>query len=193
MPIKIGQRPDHGFDQPLGLLSDCHRRIEHFLQVLIAIAHQAAGGPLTDVQRAQLEGSLTYFATAAPQHAADEEESVFSRLRASNHPAALRALDLLGRLEHDHDNMNTHHGLVDILIRRWLTNGSLAPPDVHELRERLTALQAIYRPHIAIEDHEVFPRAGWLLSADQLRDIGREMAARRSLSAMMAHHGRRSD
>jgi len=44
MPLQIGQRPDHGFAQPLGLLSDCHRRIEHFLRVLLAINREAAGG-----------------------------------------------------------------------------------------------------------------------------------------------------
>ena len=31
MLVKIGQPVDHGFDAPLGLLSDCHRRIEKFL------------------------------------------------------------------------------------------------------------------------------------------------------------------
>lgn len=44
MLIKIGHRPDHGFDEPLGLLSDCHRRIEHFLRVLTAIEEQTRGG-----------------------------------------------------------------------------------------------------------------------------------------------------
>ena len=38
MLLKIGGPPEHGFDQPLGLLSDCHRRIEHFLFVLSTIA-----------------------------------------------------------------------------------------------------------------------------------------------------------
>ncbi len=192
MPIKIGQRPDHGFDQPLGLLSDCHRRIEHFLQVLIAIGHGAAGGPLTAGQRAELEGSLTYFTTAALQHTADEEESLFPRLRASNHPAALLAIGVLERLEHDHEDMSRHHGVVDILVRRWLTNASLSPTDIGELRERLTTLEAIYRRHIAIEDDELFPAGGRVLTPDQVHEIGREMAARRARAAVISSHGRRS-
>ena len=57
MPLQIGQRPDHGFDEPLGLLSDCHRRIEHFLGVLATITDEAAGGPLTPSDRRALEGS----------------------------------------------------------------------------------------------------------------------------------------
>ena len=66
MPLQIGQRPDHGFTEPLGLLSDCHRRIEHFLRVLLAIDREGAGGPLAAGPRAELEAALTYFATAAP-------------------------------------------------------------------------------------------------------------------------------
>lgn len=30
MPITIGHATSHGFDQPLGLLTDCHRRVELF-------------------------------------------------------------------------------------------------------------------------------------------------------------------
>lgn len=130
MLITIGQRPDHGFDERLGLLSDCHRRIEHFLRVLVAIAEQANGGPLMAVHRSQLDGALAYFATAAPRHTADEEESLFPRLRASREAAARDTLDLLGRLEHDHADVDEHHGTVDRLVRQWLTNGWLTASDV---------------------------------------------------------------
>jgi len=68
MPIQIGQPQDHGFDEPLGLLSDCHRRIEYFLSVLVAISQQARNRPLSPSERTQLDASLTYFATAAPRH-----------------------------------------------------------------------------------------------------------------------------
>ena len=59
MPIQIGQRPDHGFTEPLGLLSDCHRRIEHFLDVLLAIDQEAHGGPLGTGPRADMDAALT--------------------------------------------------------------------------------------------------------------------------------------
>ena len=193
MPITIGQGPDHGFDEPLGLLSDCHRRVEHFLEVLVAFNRQAAGRPLIGAERSQLEGSLTYFATAAPKHTADEEESLFPRLRASTDPAARVLDDVLARLEHDHDDANGHHRQVDSLIRRWIASGSLAPADVRELGEHLAALQAIYQSHIAVEDRELFPAAGRLLSAGQVSDIGREMAARRSLRWAPATAGVRGD
>src|SRR4051812_21080525 len=125
MPIQIGQRPDHGFTEPLGLLGDCHRRIEHFLHVLLAIDQQAAGSPLGTGPRADLEAALTYFAAAAPKHTADEEESLFPRLRATTDPAAAHALELLDRLEQDHDEAEQHHCSVDVLGRRWLALGTL--------------------------------------------------------------------
>jgi len=179
VPIQIGGRADHGFDEPLGLLSDCHRRIEYFLQVLRAVSERAAGGALSPPQRADFEAALRYFATAAPRHTADEEESLFPRLRQSNDAAAAQALDIVGRLERDHEDAARHHAAVDDLVRRWLDADALEAPRARELSEHLAALRAIYTQHIAIEDQEVFPAAGRLLSRDQLGEIGREMAARR--------------
>lgn len=162
-----------------GLLSDCDRRIEHFLQVLVAIERQAAAGPLTTRQRADLEASLSYFATAAPKHTADEEENLFPRLRASSDAAAVHALEAVDRLERDHDEADRRHRDVDTIGRRWLERGALGHADAHDLREHLSALQAIYDEHIAIEDGELFPAAARLLSPSEVLEIGREMAARR--------------
>jgi len=180
VPIQIGGRPDHGFDEPLGLLSDCHRRIEYFLQVLCAVSERAAAGPLSPPQRADLDAALRYFATAAPRHTADEEESLFPRLRRSNDAAAAQALDAVARLERDHATAARHHAAVDALVRRWLEADALDAPHARELSGHLAALRTIYTEHIAIEDGDVFPAAGRLLSRDQLGEIGREMAARRA-------------
>lgn len=181
MPIKIGGGPSHGFHQPLGLLSDCHRRIEHFLQVLITIEIEVSGGRLGGEYRGAIEGALKYFETAAPKHTADEEDSLFPRLRASGDPDAERALALVDRLERDHDAADLHHTAVNALVRRWLEHDRLDTGDATALREHLTALQALYRAHIAVEDRDVFPAAARALDAPALEQIGREMAARRSV------------
>ena len=34
MAIQIGAKPDSGFDDPIGMLKDCHRRIVSFLGIL---------------------------------------------------------------------------------------------------------------------------------------------------------------
>jgi hemerythrin-like domain-containing protein len=181
MFLKPGHRPDHGFDEPLGLLSDCHRRIEHFLDVLITIHAQSAWGELLPMPRAQLEGAVRYFAEAAPRHTADEEESLFPKLRASRDPGAEQVLDVLQRLERDHGDAGEHHRAVDRLARKWLTEGALPPADAGALGAHLRALKALYDSHIAIEDAELFPAAGRVLTAAELGEIGREMADRRSI------------
>ena len=185
MPIQIGQRPDHGFDEPLGLLSDCHRRIEHFLQVLIAVDAQASGGPLTADQRRALEASLRYFAVAAPKHTADEEASLFPRLRDTGDPSATQALSLLETLERDHDAADADHAAVDTLARRWLESDRLSAADAADLRQRLARLKALYDRHIAIEDKQLFPAAARMLTDAQIREVGREMAGRREHAAAL--------
>jgi hemerythrin-like domain-containing protein len=181
MPIQIGQAPGHDFDEPLGLLSDCHRRIEHFLHVLVAVDAEAAGGPLTAAHGRALEASLRYFAIAAPKHTADEEESLFPRLRDSPDPAAAAAMILVDRLERDHHEADVHHSAVAMLVQRWLAEDHLSPSETRELRERLAQLKHLYQRHIMVEDEELFPAAARLLDAAQLRQIGREMAARREI------------
>ena len=181
MPIQIGQPPGHHFDEPLGLLSDCHRRIEHFLRVLVLVDAELAGGSPTPAQRSALEASLRYFTIAAPTHTADEEESLFPRLRDSGDPAAVSAMTLVDRLEHDHDEADVHHAAVAVLVQRWLAEGGLRRSDATELRERLAQLQMLYQRHIKVEDQELFPAAARVLDKAQLREIGREMAARRQL------------
>jgi len=183
MPIQIGGPPDHGFDEPLGLLSDCHRRIEQFLHVLVRVDQEACGGALVPEYRRQLEVAREYFEKAAPKHTADEEDSLFPRLTAADHPEARRVLDLMQRLEQDHDVADRHHAAVDGFVRRWLEHDRLDEGDAAALREHLTALQALYRAHIAVEDGELFPAAARVLDASALREIGREMAARRGVSA----------
>jgi hemerythrin-like domain-containing protein len=182
MPIQIGQRQDHGFDEPLGLLSDCHRRIEHFLSVLTTVADDAAGGPLAASYREALEGSLRYFAVAAPKHTADEELSLFPRLRDSRDAAAASALASLEALEHDHDEADTLQAAVDELVRRWLADDRLQPADHAQLCGHLGRLRALYERHIAIEDREVFPMAARVLDRSQVAQIGGEMAARRHVN-----------
>jgi hemerythrin-like domain-containing protein len=135
---------------------------------------------LTPAQGAELEAALAYFATASPKHTADEEDSLFPRLRDTHDPAAKRALKLVDQLERDHDIAERHHHAVEALVRRWLRKRGLETEETAKLRGHLAALRALYRRHIDVEDRELFPVAARLLSATQIADIGREMAERRS-------------
>lgn len=182
MLVKIGQAADHGFDEPLALLSDCHRRIERFLSVLRRIAEAYGGGKLEDADRRALAAALRYFETAAPRHAADEEESLFPRLRTASDPQAQDACDKLTRLEADHRVADEHHAAVHALGTRWLSSGTLASDDARALGERLLTLERLYREHMALEDSELFPAAGRVLNAADLEAVGREMARRRGVA-----------
>lgn len=180
MPIQIGQHVAHGFDQPLGLLRDCHRRIEHFLEVLVAVHERSTDGTLTPELRRALEGALNYFSTAAPKHTADEEESLFPRLKAAGTDG--RIATLLDRLEREHGEADEHHHAVDTIGRKWLAEGRLDQATLTELRRHLDGLRGIYEHHIVLEDGELFPAAATALSTDDLAAVGQEMAARRALS-----------
>jgi hemerythrin-like domain-containing protein len=181
MPVTLGSRPEHGFDQPLGLLSDCHRRIERFLEILQKVAGQAAGKPLDDQQRRAVEAALEYFRTAGPRHNADEEESLFPLLRASTDPRAQVALATVKALEDEHAAATAAHAQVESTYRRWIELGPPADPQFRELVKTLHDLREMYRRHIDIEDRQIFPLARETLTAEQLARVGQQMAQRRGL------------
>ena len=157
MPITIGAKRESDFTDPIGMLGDCHRRIERFLNVQVTLATREKGGPLTEEHRAALETSLRYFREAAPKHTADEEESLFPRLRRIDLAKTQAILARIDSLEQDHECAGKAHDEVDRLGQRWLTSGRLSPEDASRLSTVLDQLAKLYRNHIAIEDTEVFP------------------------------------
>jgi hemerythrin-like domain-containing protein len=179
--VNIGDRRASGFDDPLGLLSDCHRRVERFLNLLIRVTEDARGGELSAEQRESLETALRYFREAAPKHNSDEEDSVFPRLRAVLDPRVQAALDRVQALKADHRAAAVDHAEVNTLGQRWLTAGRLGVSDLRELTARLHELEALYRHHIAVEESEIFPLVRDVLPADEVARIGDEMARRRGV------------
>lgn len=179
MPIQIGEKPAPTFAAPLELLSDCHRRIERFLDLLLLVTAQAGGGPLTDPQREAFETALRYFREAAPKHTEDEEDSLFPRLRAAGGEPVRKALAQIEALEADHREAQAAHALVERLGQTWLAENRLLPADLAALSQTLTQLRAVYARHIRVEDEEIFPLAGRVLDKSTLHHVGAEMAARR--------------
>jgi hemerythrin-like domain-containing protein len=181
MPIAIGQKLESDFRNPLGLLSDCHRRIERFLDGLIAISEEAQGNKLDDLQRQQFEVGLRYFREAASKHTLDEEDSLFPRLRTRQDSESVAALALLDSLHADHAEAEIRHRRVDELGCKWLTEEKLPLDNVRRLLNLLNGLRTTYERHIGVEDNELFPFAGRILDGAELEAIAREMAARRGL------------
>ncbi|OIQ75575.1 hemerythrin HHE cation binding domain protein [mine drainage metagenome] len=165
-----------GFNQPLDLLSACHRRIVGFTEVLQKLpGHLAQYGADADARQAA-ERVLKYFDIAGQQHHDDEELNLFPILRA----AALQEgnSEILSLLE---DLLAQHVEMT----RAW-----------QELRPHLLALTrggpaasvpvqrfvALYRKHIPLEENFVLPYAERTLSASQIETLGREMARRRNVA-----------
>jgi iron-sulfur cluster repair protein YtfE (RIC family) len=179
MPIVIGAKRESDFTDPIGMLGDCHRRIEMFLNVLVSVAEQARGAALNQEQRGALETALRYFREAAPKHTADEEESLFPRLRQLENAELQPVMARIKSLEAEHVSADKSHSEVDDLGRAWLDNGALPPDQAARFQTLVLQLRDLYRTHIAIEDKEVFPAAAAALAISDRKAIGTEMASRR--------------
>ena len=179
MSVQIGQKQESDFSDPLGLLSDCHRRIEHFLAVLVRVSETAKGRVLEPVEKTALENALAYFRNSAPKHTADEEDSLFPRLRAA--AEAIASLGCVAGLEQDHQLVTRDHHIVDSLGRVWMERGELTTAEHREMTQALKRLSDTYSRHIAVEDQELFPLAARILQSDDISEMGLEMARRRGV------------
>ena len=144
MAIQIGAKPDSGFNDPIGMLKDCHRRIESFLGILCVVVDRAQGRILTDEESDAVKVALQYFRTGGQRHTADEEESLFPRLRKSD----AKSFEEIDRLEDDHHEANDLHCSVERLYAVWIESGSLGPEDLRPLAFPNRAPQAtLFRPY----------------------------------------------
>ena len=175
MAIQIGAKPDSGFDDPIGMLKDCHRRIESFLHILCVVVDRAQGRSLTGEECAAVQAALQYFRTGGQRHTADEEQSLFPRLRKSD----AQAFEEIDRLEHDHREANDLHASVERLYAVWIASGGLAPDETLKLLAATSRLKQLYSDHIHVEEVTVFARAAQLLDRNALTAIGTEFRFRR--------------
>lgn len=177
MGIQIGAKPDRGFDDPIGMLKDCHRRIEQFLHILCLVVDRAPGRALNGEETAAVKAALQYFRVGGQRHTADEEESLFPRMRADEKTAgAVKEIDALETQHRDADDL---HGAVDKLYSRWVEGKALSAEDEEGLRTAMQRLKQLYEGHINVEESLVFPRAAEGLDRDAIAAIGEEFRTRR--------------
>lgn len=179
MGIRIGPAGlEPGYDNPLGLLTACHRRVEGFLADQAEVTERLAGGALSFIDRTLLENALQYFREAAPLHTADEEQSLFPRLRLRGDAALVAMAE---QLHAEHAVADPLHAAVNAAVAEWLAADHLDPARAAALLADLNGLQALYAAHIAREDGELLPAAKACLLPADLQVMGREMAARRGV------------
>ncbi len=177
MPVQIGAKV-HDFSNPTALLQDCHGRILFFLGALEAVA-KVLDCAYDEAAARSLSTALQYFREAAPKHNADEEESLFPRLRRLGHPQLDSIRAHLQALESEHQWAAPLHAEVDRLGRQYLAKKQLSAAEIEKFRAAVAQLAGMYRDHIRLEDELIFPAAARLLSAAECAAIAREMAARR--------------
>ncbi len=177
MPVQIAAAT-HSFSDPTGLLMDCHRRIESFITTLERVAAVIDRPPSEEVRQA-LETSLRYFRDAAAKHTADEEVSLFPRMRRLSDPDARAVMAELEKLEEEHRCAEPLHARVDWLGNQYLLNGVLNDIQIEEFRSSVARLNSMYRKHIHVEDTLVFPLATRTLSPHDKSAIASEMEERR--------------
>ncbi len=177
MTVQIGAKPDSGFDDPIGMLVDCHRRIERFLNVLSVVAERVQGRALSQEEAAAVQSALQYFRVGGQRHTADEEESLFPRLRAEGSD---QTSSELAALESDHGHASGMHAVAETLYCDWIAAGELHPEQQSQLQSAVSKLAHLYSRHIGIEERIVFPHAAKSLGQKDLAEIGQEFRARRA-------------
>ena len=68
MAVQIGAKLDSGFDDPIGMLRDCHRRIERFLGILCQVAERGPSGTLTGGKQRRASGASILLRGGAAAH-----------------------------------------------------------------------------------------------------------------------------
>ena len=175
MAIQIGAKPDSGFDDPIGMLEDCRRRIESFLGILCVVVDRAQGRRLTNEERDAVKAALQYFRTGGQRHTADEEESLFPRLRKSD----AKVFEEIDRLEDDHHEANDLHSSVERLYSAWIESGGSGWEATRQLHSETARLKQLYSDHIQVEETIVFARAVQVLDSHAIAAIGTEFRFRR--------------
>lgn len=172
-PLPLSAQAAPGFDDPLGLLAACHRRIERQLASLDRLRRHLPEHHADADARTAARAILRYFDAAAPHHHDDEEASLFPRLAA----VAPEIATITGSLQREHRRMDAQWRRLRPLLAAVATgNGAFLPT------KGVAAFSAAYTAHLQREEDDILPLAAELLDGETLREIGREMAQRRDVT-----------
>ena len=170
--IPIGQPPAPQFDDPLGVLRACHRRMERQLATLSRLRRHLPANHADEDARVAAAATMRYFDLAAPDHHDDEEASLMPRLAKAD-PALT---PLIKELVREHAQLEAQW-----MRMRPLLTAIAARASGHLPVKGVEAFCDAYRAHIAREETVLFARAAEILDAATLAEIGAEMAQRREL------------
>ena len=179
LTMKQPHIPD--FTDPLGLLVHCHERIEAQLSTLERAAEVLCAGDTRSLPEAfaAVDMACAHFANPGVKHTEDEDVSLFPRLRERGGTAGEDALAAMAQLESQHRAAEQLHAEFDKLVGSIPRDGSADGKELDRFNELVSELTTLYRPHILLENHLVFPVAARILPASEIQALGEEMRERR--------------
>ncbi len=169
--------PSASFDEPLKMFDACHRRMERQLATLQRLGRHVAAHGADQEARTAAANTIRYFDTAAVNHHADEEESLFPALlesMAGSDAVCLREIT---------DGLSADHRQFERLWARLrpvllgISEGTQTAIDPNDIDGFVQA----YQRHLQREDSELMPMAERLLDANALAQIGSAMQQRRQM------------
>ena len=168
-------RPIDSAEAALRALTATHAEMLEQLAALRALVEDADRQTHSDELRQRARSLLSFFASNAREHHAEEERHIF--------PALLRdgsadTVDLVHRLQQDHGWLEEDWIELAPMLESLAAGGSNFDPDV--LRPAVEVFSGLYLEHIELEDGQAYPQARELL---RLLDHGPERVRRQSAAA----------
>jgi len=167
-----------GYDQPIAVLGHCHTRIRKQLATLNKLlAHLPLHGADVEAQQAA-HAVLRYFNDAAPLHHGDEEDDLLPQLEmTASGDDASQLHAILPKILEEHRQMEALWLALDRQLSR-ITNGQSAQLSGTDVAQ----FASLYEAHMQLEESVIAPMAKRLFSAEQMRQLGDAMQARRGIS-----------
>ena len=168
-----------GFDSPLALLAECHRRVERQCATLARLVPHLEANGSDAAAREAATAVMRYFDTAAPKHHADEEDDLFPALiesMAGSDATCLR--DITAALRADHRELDRRWAALRRVLEAVVAGQPAKLP-----AEDVQGFADLYARHIAREEAELLPMAGRLLGDAELDRLGAAMRRRRGLDS----------
>ncbi|MEO8305420.1 MAG: hemerythrin domain-containing protein [Betaproteobacteria bacterium] len=169
--------PGAGFDAPLEMLADCHKRILAQCATLRRLAAHGAMTGADEAARTAAHNVIRYFDGAGRHHHEDEEQDLFPALiesMAGSDPICIR--QLVDALTHEHRELDLRWRT----LRTWLVSVEAGNALAHQQGEVDLFIDR-YERHIAREEQELLPMAARLLESTALDRIGQSMRQRRGV------------
>lgn len=168
--------PPQGFEDPLTLIREAHRRSEMRCGLLERLEEHLLQHGCDSRARATAASLIEHFDSAGAQHELDEEKDVLPALKSAvSRRQKKRVSELIADISRTHAE----------LAVAWRPLRTQLSDIARGVRARLDAdvvgrFTTLSLAHIAREDAEVLPEAAEVLNREALRKIGCAMAARRS-------------